>query len=57
MGKEKQDTEPSQRLNQMHSMFRIWGKEEDPAKEMEQEQRDGRNPGHRAIWEPSKEDA
>lgn len=48
----KKETEPSERLNQMHSMFRIRANEEDLAKETEQEQfRDGRNPGQRAILE------
>lgn len=47
MGEEKK-TKPSQRWNQMYSMFRIWGNEKDPAKKMEEgwsERREKSRPG------------
>lgn len=49
---------PSQRLNQMHSMFRIRANEKDPAKETEQEQfRDGRIQAREPSWKPSEQGA
>lgn len=57
VGKKKtRENEPSQRLNQMHSVVRMWGSEEDSAKGMGQEQ-SGKNPGRRdtleATWTKS----